>query len=640
MLKANVGISEPRYVDGKLYWLESRPNEKGRGVVMRRDIKGKLTEFTPPGFYTRNTVHEYGGGSYTVAGDAVVFSNFADQRVYLSRQGKEPKPLTPADSKLKFADHLFDAKRNRVICVGEEHAAAGGAAQVENFLAAIKLNGKGWQRLEVGCDFYANPRLSQDGKWLAWISWNHPNMPWDGTKLWVARVDAQGALKDKRKVAGGPDESVMEPRWSKDGRTLYYVSDRSDWWNIYAAEVEALEKPHICLKAMDAEFGGPLWVFGTSSYTVLDDGRLACLYNRGGLWNLALISTKQKNPALHFRTIELKNENGVPYTNLSGITAKGRTLAFLAGSSASPSTLVEFSLAIRRIRVVKKASTMAIDPGYVSKPEAIEVPTTGGGKTYALFYAPHNRDFEGLPNERPPLVVLSHGGPTTSVQSGFSFLIQFYTSRGFAVADVNYRGSTGCGRAYRNLLRGQWGVVDWQDCESVATNLAERELVDGERVAIKGGSAGGYTTLGALAWGKVFKAGACHYGIGDLTALIADTHKFELRYTDRLVGPPEATELYRARNPINSADSFSCPVIFFQGLDDKVVPPNQSETMYDALKGKGIPVAYVPFEGEGHGFRQAPNIKRATLAEFYFFSKIFGFTPADEIEPVEIENLK
>jgi dipeptidyl aminopeptidase/acylaminoacyl peptidase len=602
------------------YWTEMRPAERGRYVIVRRTADGQISDITPPAFSARTRVHEYGGGSYSVLNGVVFFSNFADQRLYRQEPGAEPHPMTH-ELDLRYADIIFDRRRHRLICVREDHTATDREA-----VNAIVALGHGDARvLTSGYDFYSSPRLSPDGRFLAWLSWRHPNMPWDGTELWTAEIAEDGALHNQRLIAGGEDESIFQPEWSPDG-TLVFVSDRTGWWNLYRARDGRIEP----LCPMEAEFGQPQWAFGMRTYGFASPSRVICTYTKRGISYLGDLDTATGN----LETIETS------FSDIGGIQVSANRAVFVAASPTEMSAIVSLDLATFEIEVLRRASELVIDPDYVSQPQAIEFPTTKGLTAHAFFYAPRNRDYVAPDGERPPLLVMSHGGPTAATSPALSLGIQYWTSRGIGVLDVNYGGSTGYGRAYRARLNGQWGVVDVDDCANGALYLANQRLIDGNRLAITGGSAGGYTTLCALTFRNVFKAGASHFGVSDLEALSTDTHKFESRYSDRLVGPlPEARELYRERSPIHFADRLSAPVIFFQGLEDKIVLPNQAEMMVAALRAKGLPVAYLAFEGEQHGFRQAANIKRALDGEFYFYSRVFGFEPADAIEPVAIENL-
>ena len=613
-------------LDGEdLYWIEGRPAEEGRSVIVRRTPDGRTVDATPPPFNARTRVHEYGGGSYTASDGVVYFSNFADQRLYRTAPDDGPQPLTPA-VELRYADAIVDRQRHRIVCVREDHRESDSSAV--NTLVSIDLERGGEGVVLVsGNDFYSSPRLSPDGNQLAWLTWKHPNMPWDSTELWVAEVDEDGSLKGARLIAGGQEESIFQPEWSPDG-VLHFVSDRTGWWNLYRltgeGEIEPLTEP------MTVEFGGPQWVFGMSTYAFESAHRIVCAYNEKGNWRLAILDTLARK----LETVE------TTYTDIFSLRAAPGRVIFCAGSPTEPTSVVMLDLATRKREVLRRSSTIEIDAGYLSIPEAIEFPTEDGQTAHAFFYAPKNRDYAAPPGERPPLLVISHGGPTSATTTSMKMSIQYWASHGIGVLDVNYGGSSGYGRAYRQRLNGRWGIVDIDDCVNGARFLVERGLVDGNRLVIRGGSAGGYTTLAALAFRDVFKAGASYYGVSDLEALTEDTHKFESRYLDSLIGPyPQQRDLYRERSPIHFTDQLSCPMILFQGLEDKVVPPNQAETMFDAVRKKGLPVAYVPFEGEQHGFRRAENIKRALDAEHYFYSKIFGFELADPVEPVVIKNL-
>lgn len=605
-----------------IYWLESRPTEAGRTVLVRLIPDGAVSDVTPAPFNVRTRVHEYGGGAYRVHDGIAYFANFADQRLWRIVPGGEPTPLTPEEGEYRYADIVVDVERGRLLCVREEHR----AGAVTNTLVAVDWQGgSAGTVLAAGYDFYSTPRLSPDGRQLAWLSWNHPNMPWDGTELWVAFLDEAGLLGETTRVAGGPDESIFQPEWSPDGR-LHFVSDRTDWWNLYRMDEEGIE----ALYPLEAEFGLPQWVFGMGTYGFTAEGAILATYGQEGTWQLGRLDPDSR----HFEPFSL------PYTELSVPCPHGEGIVFLAASPTIAYALVRLDLQSREITVLRRSSELTVNSGYLSEPEAITYLSAGGRPAHAFYYRPTNQDYEVPPDERPPLLVKSHGGPTAATSSALNLKIQYWTSRGFAVLDVNYGGSTGYGRAYRHALDGQWGIVDVEDCSYGARYLVERNAVDGNRLAIDGGSAGGYTTLAALTFGKTFKAGASYYGVSDLAALATETHKFESRYLDRLIGPyPACADLYRERSPIYSTDRLSCPVIFFQGLEDRVVPPNQAEGMVEALKQKGIPVAYLAFAGEHHGFRIAGNIKRALESEYYFFCRIFSIQPGEPLALVSIDNL-
>ena len=620
-----VGLGQIALDGDDIYWVEARPAEGGRHVAVRRTPDGLTTDVTPPPFDVRTRVHEYGGGAMAVSDGVVLFSNFVDQRVYRQEPGGEPSALTPAGD-LRYADGVIDRRQERMICVREDHSGPG--REAVNTIVSVDLMGGGAGDVLVsGNDFYSSPRLSPDSSRLAWLTWDHPNMPWDGTELWVADLRADGSLTRTQRVAGGVDESVFQPEWSPDGE-LYFVSDRTGWWNLYRWRDGHVEP----LCEMEAEFGRPQWLFGMSTYGIASERRIICAYSRNGRWHIADLDTE---------TLELKTVP-TPFTELTGsgmLVAAGRVV-FGVGSPTMPPSLMLHDLSTGQTDVLRRSSDLAVDGGYLSTPDEIEFGTEHGLTTHGLFYRPTNRDYAAPAGEKPPLLVMSHGGPTGATSTALALDVQYWTSKGIAVLDVNYGGSTGYGAAYRRRLNGQWGIVDVDDCVNGARYLVDRGDVDGNRLAITGGSAGGYTTLCALAFRDVFKAGASYYGVSDLESLARETHKFESRYLDTLVGPyPELRSVYIERSPIHHTDRLSCPVILFQGLKDEIVPPNQAEMMLEALRGKGLPVAYLPFEGEQHGFRRAENIKRALEGELYFYSRVFGFDLADQVEPVLIENL-
>ena len=620
-----VGLGQPAIDGDDIYWTEMRPVEGGRTVIVRRTADGRTTDVTPAPFNVRTRVHEYGGGAYVVSEGSVYFSNFADQRLYRQAPGGRPTALTP-EADLRYADGVVDRRHGRMVCVREDHTVAG-REPVNTIVSLDLVDGGAGDILVSGNDFYSSPRISPDGTLLAWLSWDHPNMPWDGTELWVGELRADGTLGTPAGVAGGRDESIFQPEWSPDGR-LYFVSDRTGWWNIY----RRLEGRDEAVTEEEAEFGLPQWAFGMCTYGFASAQRIICAYNRRGTWHIADLDTESRN----LRPVP------APFTELtrSGMHVTPQRVVFGAGSPTMPDSLMCHDLTTSDTYPLRRSTEAPVGEGYLSHPRPIEFDTEDGLTAHAFFYTPRNRDYAAPEGEAPPLLVISHGGPTGAASTTLDLRIQYWTSRGFAVLDVDYGGSTGYGTVYRRRLNGRWGVVDVDDCVNGALHLVSEGRVDGGRLIIRGGSAGGYTTLSALTFRDVFKAGASHYGISDLEALATDTHKFESRYLDSLVGPyPERRDLYVERSPIHHTDRLSCPVVLFQGLEDKVVPPSQTETMLEALRAKGLPVAYVPFEGEQHGFRQTENVKRALEAELYFYSSVFGFELAESIEPLHIENL-
>ncbi|HEV2188882.1 MAG TPA: prolyl oligopeptidase family serine peptidase [Stellaceae bacterium] len=604
-----IGLGAVLVDGGDIYWTESRPSEGGRNVLVKRGAG----DITPTPFNVRTRVHEYGGGAALVHRGAVWFSHFADQRLYRLEPGGTPQPLTPeaaGGASFRYADGVIDA-HGRWIGVREAH---GGEHHVDNTIVAIDPAAPSAGRvLAEGADFYAAPRVSPDGTHLAWVQWNHPNMPWVGTELWVAEFAEDGGIGLRRKIAGGDDESVCQPQWSPDG-VLYLISDRNGWWNLYRCDIgDGIVRP-VCPHA--AEFAPAQWVFGQSSYAFLSAGQMVCAYGESGRTVLARldIASGKLTPLT------------LPYSEFGSIKVCGGKIVCGAGSPTGPGAIVAIDPQTCATEVLRQSSAAAADPElqrYFSAARHLEFPTENGLTAFANYYAPHNPDFAAPGGETPPLVVKCHGGPTSSASSSLSLGIQYWTSRGIAVIDVDYGGSTGYGRAYRDRLKGTWGVVDVDDCVNAARHVAAEGLADAERRVITGGSAGGYTVLAALAQRDVFKGGASYYGVSDVAALARDTHKFESRYLDWLIGPyPQEEALYAERSPLSHVDGLDCPVIFFQGADDRVVPPNQTEMMVEALRARGIPCGYLLFAGEQHGFRRAENIKRALDAELYFYAEL------------------
>ncbi|VEP14675.1 Dipeptidyl aminopeptidase/acylaminoacyl peptidase [Hyella patelloides LEGE 07179] len=614
IIAKTVGLGGVNSLAKDIYWLESRPQEKGRNVLVKQAADGTVADITPQPFNVRTRVHEYGGGAYLITEQAIYFSNYSDGRVYQQIGRETPQALT-AESKKRYTDFVVDSPRNRLICVCEDHEVAD--SEPNNSIIAIALETGEITPLVTGSDFYTSPRISPDGTQLAYISWNHPSMPWDSSYLYLNDIQSDGSIDRVELVAGDTQESICEPKWSPDG-LLYFNSDRNDWWNIYRRNSDGTIE---CLHEMAAEFTYPHWVFGLSTYSFISAELIVCAYSQDGSWHLGSINTKTKQ----FQAID------TPYTNISSVQASvdGDAL-FIAGSPNQPTAVTKFNLETQQATTIKRSGELNIDPGYLSIPQAISFPTDDNLIAHAWYYPPQNKDYTAPSGELPPVFVKSHGGPTAAAAVNLNLRIQYWTSRGFAYLDVNYGGSIGYGRQYRERLKDNWGIVDVRDCINAVQYLVEKQLADGERLVISGGSAGGYTTLAALTFYDTFKAGASYYGVSDLEILAKDTHKFEARYLDGLVGAyPEAKATYQERSPLYHIDRLSCPIIFFQGLEDKVVPPNQAEMMVEALKQKGLPVEYVTFPNEGHGFRQAANIKTAIESEFAFYSRVFDFETAD-----------
>jgi dipeptidyl aminopeptidase/acylaminoacyl peptidase len=612
--------------DGAVWWAEGRPEEGGRIVLMRRPRGGRPELVTPEGFYVRTRVHEYGGGAWHLAGpDLVLFTNFSDQRLHSQRLGEAPRPITPqpqAEAGLRYADFRLTPDGATVVCVREVH----GSGEAENQIVSLPLDGGTEPTvLAAGRDFYASPRISADGGMLAWICWDHPNMPWDGTELWMASLaEPEEAIL----VAGGVEESIFQPEWGADG-DLCFTSDRDGWWNLYRSGAGGVEQ----ITTEQADLGHPQWTFDTSTYQLLEDGSVVFVRTDRGEERLCLL-----DPGT-----DALRDFGLPFRSFGrspSLSVRGGEVASTASSPTSEPAVFVLDLAGGEIETVRSGSEEPIDAAYASTPRAIEFPTSGGATAHGFYYPPSNADFSGPKGDLPPLIVQSHGGPTSHTTPALDRELSFWTSRGIGVVDVNYRGSSGYGRSYRNALRGQWGIVDTDDCIAAARFLAASGEVDGGRLAIRGGSAGGYATLCALVFHDEFATGAGYYGVADTETLATDTHKFESRYLDSLIGPyPERADIYRERSPIHFVEQLKAPVILFQGLDDEVVPPSQTETMVKALKANGVPHASLYFEGEAHGFRKAETEIRCLEAELYFYGRILGFEPPDDPEPVEIDGL-
>ena len=618
LVEQAVRLSTVTVCDNRVYWVEGRPAEAGREVLVRGTGGGDFSDVTPPEFSVRTQVHEYGGRCYAVHprpgsdADLVVFSNWSDQRLWAQDGDGAPRPLTPDPGEPRshrYADPVISPDGKWVVCVHEAHRAGG---QVDNDLVAVSTDpddaGRQPRVIASGHDFFAAPRIAPDGTRLAWITWDLPDMPWDGSELWLAEIQPDQSIGTAKRIAGGPGESVTQPRWSPDG-VLHYVSDSSGWWNLY-------DEAGTALYPAAAEFGQPDWAFGNATYGFLPDGRLVAAWAADGGSHIGLLKDGRAERV------------AFPFTAYAAVSPVEDGVIAIAASPLDPPAVVRLDLSNGQFETLRASRQLAVDRASLSRPEAIEFPTADGQSAHALFYPPVSADCEAPPDEKPPVIVTIHGGPTGAATSVLNLAVQFWTSRGFAVADVDYRGSSGYGRAYRRLLEGAWGVADVEDCAAVIRWLDQAGRVDGSRALIRGGSAGGFTTLAALAFTDVFAAGASHFGVADLELLARDTHKFESRYLDRLVGPwPEAEDVYRRRSPIHHVDQIHAPLILFQGLEDRVVPPAQAELMYQALRDRGVPVAYLAFEGEQHGFRQADTIVTVIESELEFYGRVLGFQP-------------
>jgi dipeptidyl aminopeptidase/acylaminoacyl peptidase len=594
-----------------VYWVESRASEQGRLALLRKHEGGKVEEVVRAPYSVRTRVHEYGGGAFAVADGVVVFANDADQRLYRIDTSLptpwQAEAITPP-GEIRFADLQIDRRLGRVICVAERTC---GEGEPENFIASVSLISGEMKVLASGADFYAFPRIDPAGYRLAFLAWNHPAMPWDSCELYVAKIGADGMLVSSVKMAGGAGESIFQPAWSPAG-VLHFTSDRSGFANLYRVNSDGAA---VCLCAMDAEFATPLWVFGLSTYAWLDGDTLVCIFQKSGFWHLATLAS---------RTGQL-DAVATDLTELGMVFAHNGRAWFVGGSAAQAPALYSLQAESREVTPFHCPVPDVVCADAIAHPSAISFSTSAGATAHGLFYLPQSPTCEAMPGERPPLLVICHGGPTGSTSTALNLTIQFWTSRGFAVLDVNYRGSTGYGRAYRKALDGQWGIIDVEDCLAGARMLAAQGLVDGEHMAIRGSSAGGFTVLCALTFHDVFAAGASYYGVSDLEALAQDTHKFESHYLESLIGPyPQRRDIYRARSPIHAADRLSCPVIFFQGLQDRVVPPAQAENMVAALRSRGLTAPLVTFPDEQHGFRRKDSIARSLAAELTFYRQVFG----------------
>ncbi len=608
-------------IDGEdVIWLEGRPMQAGRAVLVAANAHGRRRDLTPAGFNVRSRVHEYGGGAFAILKGRIWFVNDADQRIYTHLEGESPKVVTKQAPGMRFADLRPDPSHERLICIRETHT----QGAVENDLVAVCFETGNIRVLAQGHDFFAAPSISADGTKIAWLTWDHPDMPWDRTQIWIAKILADGCLTDVCTVATEKPVAAFQPLFGPDGR-LYVVADLDDYWLPCVVRENGLE----ALLEMPAEFGLPQWVFGMSTFGFAGNGDLIAAFCREGQWSLGRINPSGGSPRLF----------DLDYSDISAVRVAGERVVFLGAGPRAPACVVSLDGSSNALTVVQSSLSLRYPETYLSVAEVLSFPTAAGARAHGFFYPPASGEFVGPPGDKPPLIVISHGGPTGASTPVYKAGIQYWTTRGFAVLDVNYRGSTGYGRRYRESLYGEWGEADVEDCVAGAHFLADTGRVDPARLAIRGSSAGGYTALAAITFHDTFACAASYYGISELSTLATDTHKFESRYLDKLIGPyPQAKPKYDARSPLYHVDRLSCPTIFFQGLEDKVVPVSQADRLVDALRKKGVAVAYLQFEGEQHGFRKAETIRRTLDAEWYFYGKIFGFTPAADIAPVEIDN--
>jgi len=628
----SITIDEARQVSDSLYYIERRPQEAGRCVIVKITGNKSIDILTAP-YSARSRVHEYGGGCYCVHKDSVFFVNDNDQDIYLIKD-KQTSRITTADNK-RFADFSYDKKFNRLIAICETRV----DDTVLNSIVSIDVNSGEISDIETANDFYASPRLNDFATQLCWQTWNHPNMPWDGNQLWIADINKNGQLLNKKHIAGGKNISVFQPQWSANG-ILHFISDDTGWWHLYRYSTIKHSDEIEQLTHGEKEFGLPQWVFAQSTYAFINSTDILCCYQSGGKSTLAKLSLSGQAELVDLNT---------DWQMFSSVTADADYIGFIAASNHGFPQLVSATFDFKPTpsslltTVVKTSCFLPVTAEYYSKAQSIEFNNRKNQTVFANYYPPVNPGYQANKNESPPLIVICHGGPTGQSSIALDAKKQFWTSRGFALLDINYSGSTGYGREYRLRLDNNWGKLDVEDCCDAALYAVSQGLANKNQLIIRGSSAGGYTVLAALTFEQVFSAGASYYGISELTSLASDTHKFESRYLDRLIGPyPETRDLYQQRSPINHTEQLNCPVIFFQGTEDRVVPKQQAEKMFDALNKKGLPVAVQYFEGEQHGFRKADTIKQSLENELSFYQLIFDLKPKDEISfkgDIQIKNI-
>ena len=623
IIEGGLRFSEIRSNGSELYFLEGRPEESGRYVIVKQSSDEKISDAIPKEFNSRNAVHEYGGGSYAVGQKNIYFTNWDDQRIY-KVNGENVNPITkepPFEKSIRYSDLTLSFDEEWLFCVRETHSEK---EEAKNELVVISTTENIQIVLCTGRDFYSSPRINPINKEICWLEWDHPNMPWDGTELFIGNFDSNG-LSEKKFIDGSKNISIIQPEWSESGE-LIYISDESGWWNLKKYS----DNKKSTILDEETDHGEPSWNFGVRTYFIKDD----FIYLRG--------SSKSKNKGL-IRKINLSGqiieEIEVLHTSIGGLSFIDNKALYIGASPVSNSEIISLDLEKKELKTIKESNPLAMDNEEISIPEEITFPTTENGSAYGYFYKPKNKKYQDNPEEKPPVLVISHGGPTSATGNALNLSIQYWTNRGIAVVDVNYRGSTGYGKKFRDSLKGNWGVYDTDDCIAAVDYLSEKGLVDSERAAIKGGSAGGYTTINALTFHDRFAVGATYYGIADLSVFIDDTHKFESKYLESLIGKyPEEKQKYYDRSAINFTDQLSCPMIIFQGTEDKIVPPSQAEIMAEGLREKNIPFSLIMYEGEQHGFRQSKNIISSLESELYFYSKVLGFKPFDKLKEVEIEN--
>lgn len=609
-------LGQPRIFGDAVYWTETRPQESGRTTLVKWTQKSGCQDLVPHPYSLQSKVHGYGGGVFTVGDETLWFVNKHDQCVY-EVTGSTVRMLTRNSTRC-FGDLVHDSHRNRLLAVCENQDPA--LTEPENSIVAIDCRTGDLETLLSGSDFYSSPRVSPNGERLTWLEWPHPDMPWDATRLYVAGFDTNGMPGEVQLIAGGGDESVLQPAWRHDDE-IVFVSDCTDWWNLYAWKNGVLRALH----PMEAEFAVPHWVFGTSTFGFRNPDRLVCAYTSNGIW--------------HFAELDLQSgawrQHELPYTQIDHVHAGDGKVALQASGVTQPATIVWLD-EHESAEELRHAAEVNLEEAFLQPPEAITFNTGGNEIAHGLYYAPANPGYAADPATAPPLLVKAHGGPTSASSSAFDMKIRYWTSRGFAVLDVNYRGSAGYGRRFRKSLYGRWGTADVEDCINGARHLASRGLADPERMVISGSSAGGFTVLAALTFHDVFAAGASYYGVADPITVMRDTEKFESRYGDQLIGPlPETEAIWRQRSPLSNAEKLDRPVIFLQGLEDQIVPPDQSERMFEAARTKGLETFYIAFAGEGHGFRGAETIATALRAEYAFYCRILGICASEPLPDLE-----
>tara|TARA_B100000700_G_scaffold236820_1_gene262763 strand:+ start:1017 stop:2960 length:1944 start_codon:yes stop_codon:yes gene_type:complete len=623
IIEGGLRLGEIRIDNNDIYFLEGRPAESGRSVIIKHNPDGTTEDVLPQNYNARNAVHEYGGGSYAVKDEIVFFTNWEDQLIYKVSADKISPITKPSNIPMgiRFADLTLSNDGKWIFCVRETHTKD---KEAQNEIVAVSTISSEIIVLASGRDFYSSPRPNPISNQICWLEWDHPNMPWDGNELYIADFDSQN-ISNKLKIDGSKNISILQPEWTNEG-DLVYISDESGWWNL--RKYSDNKTSEILLEEID--HGGPAWQFGFRTYFIHDN----FIFLRG--------TSKDKNKGL-IRKItlsgEIVDEIQVNHTSISDLSFCDGSAIYMGSSPTTSTQLCRLDFSTSNVDILKESIKIQIDSEEISIAQEIMFDTTSNEIAYAYFYKPTNKNYEGLTKEKPPLLVISHGGPTGSTTSSLNLSIQYWTNRGFAVVDVNYRGSAGYGKKYRDALKSNWGVYDTDDCIAAVDYLSNKGLVDSSRVAIKGGSAGGYTTINALTFHDRFAVGATYYGIADLSVFIDDTHKFESRYLDSLIGKyPEEKEKYYNRSAINFTDKLSCPMIIFQGTEDKIVPPSQAEIMAQGLRDKKIPFSLIMYEGEQHGFRQSENIKHSLESELFFYSKVLKFNTFHKLRDIKIEN--